>query len=118
MDDLLIFADQRRFLWQLEGDLAEYLRRHKRLELKRRVSEVYRYTVGVPFLGLSIFRGTIRLSAQAKRRFIRKMRRAELELLSRAIDETTYQRRIAGLLGYANAAGTTQLRRAVLHGDA
>ena len=114
MDDLLMFGDDKAELWRVEDALATYLDERLRLTLKRSISAVYKHTVGVPFLGLRIFRGTVRLQGVARRRLIRKLGAARRALDSGRIDEATYQAKIGGLLGYALAADSVGLRRSVL----
>ena len=114
MDDLLMFGDDKARLWRLERDLAAYLTNTLRLELKRRISAVYKHTVGVPYLGLRVFRGTVRLQSVARRRLIRKLNAAARTLDAGRIDDATYQAKIGGLLGYALAADSVGLRRSAL----
>jgi len=111
MDDLLIFANDKRLLWQLERELAGYLETRLRLELKRSHSAVYRFSIGVPFLGLRVFRGVIRLQAAARRRLRRKMCAARRDFESGRIEHAELQMRVGGLLGYALAADSLRLRR-------
>ncbi|MBU1495065.1 MAG: reverse transcriptase/maturase family protein, partial [Actinobacteria bacterium] len=117
MDDLLVFGDDKCALWNLHDRLERHLADELRLTLKREVSAVYRHTVGVPFLGMRIFRGTIRLGGPARQRLIRKLHRAERDLAARRIDPVTYRARVNGLLGYATGACTLSLRRAILFGE-
>ena len=114
MDDLLIMSNGKAMLWDLHERLDAVLKHRFRLTLKREVSAVYKYTVGVPFLGMRIFRGTIRLGGPARRRLIRKLRSAERALLTSRIDEETYRAKVNGLLGYATGASTLALRQSIL----
>lgn len=114
MDDVLIFDNDKSRLWKLHDDLEDFLATKLRLTLKTEVSAVFKYTVGVPFLGMRIFRGTIRLSGPARRRLIRKLRANERDLATGRIDDDTYRAKVNGLLGYATGANTLALRRSVI----
>ncbi len=114
MDDMLIMANDKSMLWDLHERLGSVLEERFRLTLKREISAIYKYTIGVPFLGMRIFRGTIRLGGPARRRLIRKLRSAERAFANGRIDDDTYRARVNGLLGYATGANTLGLRRSIL----
>ncbi len=114
MDDMLILANDKSLLWDLHDRLERVLKERFRLTLKREISAVYKYTIGVPFLGMRVFRGTIRLGGPARRRLIRKFRSAEKALANGRISDDAYRARVNGLLGYATGANTLGLRRSVL----
>jgi retron-type reverse transcriptase len=73
VDDFLLFADDKRALWQWKARLAEFLQ-SLRLVMHPRKSTVYRVDDGVPFLGWRIFPTHRRLKREKVRDFIRRFR--------------------------------------------
>lgn len=77
VDDFLLFADNKKILWQWKAAISEYLAA-LRLRLHERSSTVYPVTSGIPYLGFRLYPSRRRLKRRNivafKRRFERNCR--------------------------------------------
>mgnify|MGYP003835745527 FL=1 len=110
MDDLVLFADEKKLLWDAAARIEEYL--NDRLELKIKGGSVLLAPVlqGLPFLGVRIFPGVIRASRQGWRRFRRKALRNDRWLATGKMDEDAWGRSMASLVGHLKQADSRNLR--------
>ena len=78
MDDLVVWSDNKAWLWALADDLGEHLRLTRSLELKTERTLVGPCAEGVSFLGYRVYPGLIRHQAvrARRRRLIRQRERA------------------------------------------
>ncbi|MEM7199625.1 MAG: reverse transcriptase/maturase family protein [Planctomycetota bacterium] len=74
MDDFVLFANDRDRLRAAHGEVAAYLRDTLRLRLKERATRLAPTSEGLPFLGWSIRRGTVRVRAANLRRSLWRLR--------------------------------------------
>ncbi len=74
VDDFLLFADDKRVLWELKERVADFLQ-SLRLVMHPRKSVVYPAQTGIPFLGWRVFRTHRRLKRENVRDFSRRFRR-------------------------------------------
>ena len=110
MDDLLVFGDDKKELWEIYGRVERFL--NERLELVVKDGSVVLSPTfeGLSFLGLRVYPRIVRLSRKGWRRFRRKVMR--LERLYRqgviSLDEMT--RSTASLVGHTRQANCRNLR--------
>ncbi len=71
MDDMLLFSTNRNKLWELLDTVKAYLKEERKLELKNKQTILAPVSEGIPFLGMRIFPGTIRIQ---RKRFLRSRR--------------------------------------------
>ena len=112
VDDSLLFADEKRQLWEWKGAIQGYLAR-LRLALHERESTVYPVSNGIPFLGFRVFPGHRRLKRRNGVAFARRLRRS-CQALARG--ELTYQdlhQRVQGWVAHAAHGNTYRLRQSL-----
>lgn len=113
MDDVLLFGDSTEELHRGRARAAAVLRDPLRLELKARASIVAPVSTGVPFLGVRIFPGTVRLSRGARARF-RRGHAARLRSLGTGrLPEPGFLASAASAAGHVVHASTFRLRTRV-----
>lgn len=110
MDDLVLFADEKATLWDALRHLQAYLWDNLCLLLKQDATLLAPVSQGLPFLGLRVFPGVIRLDHRGWRRFRKKMIRQDSLLDQGEIDDDQWQRCAASLVGHLQHAGTRNLR--------
>lgn len=112
MDDLVLWADEKDTLWDATARIESYL--HDRLGLGIKSGGLLLAPVlqGLPFLGLRIFPGVVRIDRRGWRRFRRKVMAADHKLRTGAVDHDTWQRSMASLVGHMQQADTRNLRAA------
>lgn len=77
MDDLVVWSDNKAWLWALADDLAEHVASTRSLELKAARTLVAPCSVGVPLLGYRVFPALIRHQGTRARRRRRLFRERE-----------------------------------------
>ena len=77
MDDFLLFADDRDFLLQCLDKIRVFLMDDLKLELNEPI--INRTKAGVPFLSYIVHDDAMRLSLKARRRFRRKIAKANVD---------------------------------------
>lgn len=70
MDDMVLWGDNRAELLAKERDLRDFIGEHLLLELKPMCFNTT--TTGLPFLGYRVYKTHLRLTAQSKKRYIKK----------------------------------------------
>jgi RNA-directed DNA polymerase len=113
VDDSLLFADDKRTLWEWKGAVQGFLAR-LRLTVHQRESTVYPVTHGIPFLGFRVFPTHRRLKRRNGVAFARRLRRHCAAL---ARGELTYEelhQRAQGWVAHATHGDTYGLRRSLL----
>lgn len=110
MDDFLVFGDDRAALHGRCAEIRAFLRDGLQLELKERATRVQPTHVGLPFLGMQIFPGTVRVDPGRLRRSRRRLASAERRL---AADENDASARASSACVYAHLshASARSLRR-------
>jgi hypothetical protein len=116
MDDFVLFGDDKAELHEVRALAAAVLREQLALELKVPGTFVTPVSEGVPFLGLRIFPGTVRLAHPAWSRFRRRWRQRLHELGTGRIGEPAFLASAASLVGHLIRANTYEARKSVLYG--
>ncbi len=113
MDDLLGFADSKRFLREAHDQIRQFLAHELKLELKSRATVLAPVSEGVPFLGLRLWSKLIRLDNAGKRRLVRELRRSAEGLACGLLSENDAVDSLRSRLGHAVHADTMSLRRSL-----
>jgi hypothetical protein len=110
MDDLVLFADEKDTLWQSLAEIEAYLEKNLCLKLKQESTMVAPVSQGLSFVGFRVFPGVIRMARRGWRRFRLKMMAVDGRLAGGSIDEETWRRSTASLVGHLRQARTRNLR--------
>lgn len=113
MDDGLLFADDKPDLHWWLADAKRFLRQHLQLELKAGATMIAPVMEGIPFLGLRIYPGVIRLQQRSKRRFRRRVRAWEKAYLAGRVCMDDLAPAVASMFAQVSHADTARLRRSV-----
>ena len=111
MDDLVFFAGDKGRLWRVHDEVRRFLGEELKLQLNERQTMVAPVTEGLPFLGMRIWPGVVRLSGATARRFHAKYRDRWRAWQDHAVDEETLIRSAASLVGHIEHADTKWFRR-------
>jgi len=112
MDDLLLFGQDRRHLWDAHGRIRDHAGMRLGLQLRDEVTRLAPVSEGVPFLGFVVFPGTVRFDPRRVRRWRRRMATVEARLDAGWLTEDDAARSAASLVGWAKHGDTLMLRRA------
>jgi RNA-directed DNA polymerase len=110
MDDLLFFSNDKDDLWNVKRKVEYFLNSELSLRLKDGFVLLAPTTQGLPFLGLRLFPGVIRLSRKGWRRFRRKMIIRENLLAEGKLDPDRFVRSVSSMVGHIGHANTRNLR--------
>jgi hypothetical protein len=115
MDDIVLWADDRRRLKDLLRAAETFLRDELSLDLKP-TPALNRTTHGMDYLGCRVFRTHLVLNRRSRVRFRRKLARLEEQYRLGNIDEDEQQRRATALVAFTRTEGVSawKFRRAVL----
>ncbi len=113
MDDLLLLADSKDFLRAARESIRGFVEGTLKLNLKAEAAVLAPVSEGIPFLGLRLWPGTIRLDGSGKRRLIRGLRLAGRDLRNGRAGEDEVSASIRSRLGHAEHADTLALRRSL-----
>lgn len=106
MDDMLLFGDEKADLHRHGRAICNFLKEHLLLDLKDRATLLAPVIQGIPFLGVRVFPGLIRLQRTGRVRFQRKLRQREQAFLAGDLDEARFVQSAQSLLGHIrNARG-------------
>ena len=108
MDDVLLFAHDRRELLRQVKAFAEYINTELRMEMHEPIINQTKY--GIPFLGYVVYRDRLRLTQRSCRRYRRKMQKLAQEMDSGSIDEREYAQRATCLVAFVNKADSSGYR--------
>ena len=117
MDDLLLFADDKPTLHPWLAAIGQFLQQNLRLELKEKATLLAPVTEGLPFLGLRIYPGVLRLNPRTLRRFRRQVRGRERAYRAGRLDLEKLTQSVASLYAHVAHADTLPLRRRLLQGS-
>lgn len=112
MDDVLIFAEDKKSLWHVHAEVDEFVRARLAIELKGELTRVIPVSEGVPFLGFVIFPGTVRFDPARARRWRSRMRLLDQEVARGRISDDDARQVADSLLGWARHGDTLAFRRA------
>lgn len=113
VDDLLLFADDKRTLWQWKAALADFLG-GLRLRLHERESTVYPVTNGIPFLGFRVYPTKRLLRRRNGVAFARRFRALRIALAAGDTTQEQLRQSVQGWLAHAAHGDTEGLRRALV----
>jgi retron-type reverse transcriptase len=109
VDDFLVFADDKRRLHEVRGQVSEFLE-PLRIRIHPDKSVVFPTRDGIPFLGFRVFPTHRLLAKENVRRFRRRMRGMHRELAAGRIGLDAIGCRIQSWIGHARHANTYRLR--------
>ena len=112
MDDFVVWAHDRTALLRVRAGVRDYLRCELRLELKREPCP-QRAACGMDFLGCRVFPHAIRLARRSRRRFVRRLRHAELASLFGRLTDAALQVKATALVAAVALADCAAWRRRV-----
>ena len=110
MDDFLLFADDKPTLHLLLADIRRFLAEHLCLALKEEATLLTPVTEGIPFLGVSIYPGLIRLNRRTRQRFRSKALALEHRHAKGLVDHATLSATAASLFAHVAHADSYRLR--------
>jgi len=113
VDDFLLFADDKRTLWEWKGAAQDFTA-SLRLALHERESTVYPVTNGIPFLGFRVYPSHRRLKRANGVAFARRLHRHYAALAQGELTYEDLDRRIQGWVAHAVHGDTYGLRRSLL----
>lgn len=113
MDDLLLFAKDKETLHLHLGAVRGFLRERLGLVLKEEVTRVAPVTEGIPYLGLQVFPGLVRLDRRSRRRFLRQVAWLQRAHGCGVLGTEALGRRAGSLFAHAAHADSLHLRRVV-----
>ena len=114
MDDLLLFGDTREALRAAEVHLTCFLAKRLLLETKPSARRLGPVSIGVPFLGLRLWPGLVRLDRVRVRRFRTRLRGLQAARRAGVLAEEDLAARAASLVAWASQADTLALRQSFL----
>ncbi len=113
VDDFLLFADDKRQLWDWKQAIVERLAR-LRLTLHERESTVYPVTSGIPFLGFRLYPTHRRLKSRNGRAFQRRYGCLLRAYVRKELSYADLSARVRGWAAHAAHGDTWGLRKAIL----
>ncbi len=111
MDDFVLFSSDKRRLRAALSEVQDYLKETLHLELKERATRLAPAHCGLPFLGWSIFRGTMRLQPENRRRTKARLRHRAWQHRTGRIDEAKYVASLSSVFAHLQHGSTLGLRR-------
>jgi len=111
MDDFLCFSDDKSVLQEALYAMDGFLDAHLALALKQEKCYVAPVSQGLPFLGMRLYPGTVRVSRPALVRCRRKLKRREKAFQERRITEEAMIQSVGSLIAHISHADTVTLRR-------
>jgi retron-type reverse transcriptase len=115
VDDMVIFSDDKSWLWELRDLIAAYLYQ-LRMTIHPQKCWIYRTGDGVDFLGYQVFPAHRRLRRASAVRFSRRLKQLQWDYKAGRIDIHDVQQPLAGWFGHASHADTWGLKRSLLSG--
>lgn len=113
VDDILLFADQKRLLQTWKQAIVQYLRR-LRLTVHERCAQPRPVDTGVPFLGFIVFPEHRRLKNRAGLAYRRRLRTLVSDYRQGFIDNQELKSSLLGWINHARYADTWGLRQSIL----
>ena len=111
MDDMLLFGDAHLLLVAAVTAIDTFVVQVLHQQLKPSATRHGHCCAGVPFLGLTLFPGIVRLDPARRKRFLRAMAATARALADSTVDQAAAARSAAALVGWSQWAQTTRLRR-------
>ncbi|MCK4413818.1 MAG: group II intron reverse transcriptase domain-containing protein [Candidatus Eisenbacteria sp.] len=114
MDDFLLFGQERGRLREMLTAIREFLAKRRRLRLRDSATLLAPTASGIPFLGLQIFPGVIRLRRSRIRRFGRLAKRRLAQYGAGVLSEKEWQNSITAMLAHIERGSAPAFRRALI----
>ncbi len=114
MDDMLIFASNKKELYSVLDRMEKFLKLHLQLSLKPSATQIAPVTEGVPFLGFRIFPGLIRLNPRSLRRYRKRLHEREFDYKTGKIDVETLTASVQSMIAHMRHTDTLRLRQSLL----
>jgi len=114
MDDFIVFGQNKKELKELLEKIKQYLSDKLDLELKH-TTQLNRTCIGVPFTGFRIFKNTIQLTPNSKKRFIKKYKQYEYNYEMDIWDSNEFVKHIEPLFAFVQIGNTLSFRRNVIN---
>lgn len=111
MDDFVLFGSDTDELHGFLYEITEFLNNKLKLALKPEATFVASANHGLPFLGMQLFRSTVRVNGKSLNRLNRKLRWRTSQYLLGEISEENYERSLSSIFGHLAHADTLGLRR-------
>ena len=99
----------------LDSEIRRFLQDRLLLDNKERATFLAPVSQGIPFLGVRVFPGLIRLQRSGWTRFKRKLRDRERAYLEGEIDGETFVQSVQSPVGHIRHANTYHLRMSFFH---
>jgi len=110
MDYFIVFAPTHGECEKVRKEIAVYLGDFLHLQLKEQATFINRCSNGIPFLGMSLFTGTVRIRRENFIRSLRRFRRREREILTHKISEEQLADSVQSIWSRFEFANTLQFR--------
>lgn len=114
MDDFIVFGSDREQLKHLHALIKEFVGQNLGLDIKDRATILASVSIGVPFLGLRIWRGRIGLQHQKWHRFRRRFHGLESQFLRGLITEEQLVGSTTAMFGQIAHTDTIIARRQLI----
>lgn len=111
MDDLLFFANSKGALWRVHDEVSAFMDRNLRLSVKAEVTRLAPCTEGIPFLGMRIFPGMIRVQHGRLWRSRRRLQKRQVQWAKGLISDESLvasARAVHGVLEWFGFSGLLQ----------
>jgi hypothetical protein len=113
VDDFLLFAHNKRQLWQWKAAIRDQLN-SLRLSMHEASSTVFPVKNGIPWLGVRLTPGGVKLKTRNARAFAARLRDLQAAVAAGQMPLEEATRRIQGWVAHAKQADSWALRRAIL----
>ena len=114
MDDCLVFAPNKKTLWQYLAVIEGFLQQHLHLQLKPSATRVVPVSEGIAFLGFRLFPHIVRLNQRTLRRFRRGLKNKEQAFLQGKITTEQWVHSVSAMLAHIRHANSLRLRQGLL----
>ena len=114
MDDLLLFSDDKKKLWECYYAIQDYLSEKLKLKLKDKATLLAPVMQGIPYLGFRIFPGLTRIKRENLQRSKKRLKLRKKQLEAGVITEESYYQSVRSILGFWDQGQTRALRRSAL----
>ncbi|MCP4751609.1 MAG: RNA-directed DNA polymerase [Proteobacteria bacterium] len=111
MDDMLVFSEEKPRLDELREIIVDFLKDRLALELKEKATRLAPVSDGIPWLGVRVFPGVVRLQRERWRRFQNKYRQRESAYRAGKLTKERFLNSIDGLLEQTRWTDSLGLRR-------
>ena len=114
MDDVLVFGHKKERLWEVLAEVRRFAARRLKLRIKEAVTRVAPVAGGIPFLGLRVYPGMVRLDSGSATRLARSIRKVEALHRSGTISSQECAQRLTSLTAHAGHASSRSFLRGVV----